>query len=231
MVTFISLIWGLPWIFPIDTTPAIAIYVMSAVGSSSGIIGHYFLSQRKSYSGYFTMLDLITYSIASIYLGVYFEGVANLIIPLPVLVFTIISWKKNSTDSVTELRSLNDKQRFIYLPLAMGVVIFAFFGINILIAKGNLSSLGYLFKFLDAFGGTSTIFLFLLMWKRYKQTNTVSLINLIVAILIWSVNIAMMLNKGEAPSPHAIISIATIVGMTLNSIYTHFMWNNIKEVK
>jgi uncharacterized membrane protein len=69
------------------------------------------------------------------------------------------------------------------------------------------------------------------MWKRYKQTNTVSLINLIVAILIWSVNIAMMLNKGEAPSPHAIISIATIVGMTLNSIYTHFMWNNIKEVK
>lgn len=223
----------MPWIFEINETKYIAIYIASAVGSTCGIISNFLLANKSRFQGYFSIVDLLTYSTLSIYVGAYFEGVSNFLLPLPILIFSIFNWKRHANeDNKVELKSLTKKQQNVYLPLAFICLSMVMFMINILISNYvsniEMKTSLYFYKLFDSFGGMASILLFVLMLKRYKQLNIMNGINNFIALGIWSAGLWWAIGTNEPPSPHIMISLMTACAFSINTFFIHREWKIIK---
>ncbi len=235
-IGFSILIWSLPWVFEIKGATQIVIYTFSAIGATIGLFANLLLSKRNKNHIFLTLTSLVIYAIISMLTGAWFEGGANLLIPVPILIFAIFKWRRHTEqDGKVHPNIMSKKGRFVYLPLTTIAFTFMFFGLSVLVTHLSTGLAGeaveFLFDFFDGSGAALTTVSMFLILNRYKEFAVLNAINYINVMLVWTFYIATEITAGSVPSPHAMVSVVSSLAFTIQMIYSSFAWTSAEKLE
>jgi len=230
--TMVILYWTLPWIFPIVTRRDYVEYIAYATMTTCGTVSHYFSFKKNPFqmTPIFKM-TFVMYSVVSLYLGSTFQGITLLLIFGVLYLFAIYTWwkrkegKGNYQRQEMVTRKMEDRQKYIHIPLFL-IVSTAFFlilniSLNIKYIKtGNTNFIWWVYKIVDSLAGGFTLVCFWLIHRRYREAAAVWIVLLMIMGVVWILYINTRYQQGLDPDASSIISLLTTFGYGIPAIYS-----------
>lgn len=185
--------------------------VFSVFTSMIGILGVILIAKGDVVSHYVYIVFSILYSLMSIATHYYGEAIIYLFVMIPFHISSIISWKKNISDTPREV----EVQRSDWKKSALIAVCFALLSIPFYYLLKYLSTDNVVISTLSL---TTSCFAGYLMFKRSRFFSAVFAADDIFLLLLWGIKIYM----GEY---QFIPTLINVVVLTVNDTYSFWCWS------
>lgn len=185
--------------------------IFSVFTSMIGIFGVILISKGDVVSHYVYIVFSILYSLMSIATHYYGEAIIYLFVMIPLHISSIISWKKNISDTPREV----EVQKTDWKKSALIAICFVLLSIPFYHLLKYLSTDNVVISTLSL---TTSCFAGYLMFKRSRFFSAVFAADDIFLLLLWGIKIYM----GEY---QFIPTLINVVVLTINDTYSFWCWS------
>lgn len=185
--------------------------IFSVLTSMIGILGVILISKGDVVSHYVYIVFSIFYSLMSIATHYYGEAIIYLCVMIPLHISSIVSWKKNLSDTPREVVV----QQTNWKKSALIAISFALLSIPFYFLLQHLSTDNVVISTLSL---TTSCFAGYLMFKRSRFFSAVFAADDIFLLLLWGIKIYM----GEY---QFIPTLINVVVLTINDTYSFWSWS------